>query len=81
MGKNTYAVYKNTVIKPKGYYRYQSNISDPTQERLPIDLPDPNEDDVDFIKKLEFCESMQLLKNGYQTRRYKKSLRQLNYCQ
>jgi len=38
-----YASYNDTGKTPPGYHRYQSNTCDPTQDELPITMPDPNE--------------------------------------
>jgi hypothetical protein len=38
-----YATYGYECESPVGYHRYQSNTCDPTQDELPITLPDPNE--------------------------------------
>jgi len=41
--KSTYMVYQHRCNKPKNYHRYQSNLCDPTQDYLPITMPNPNE--------------------------------------
>lgn len=33
-----------TCDMPPGYHRYQSNTCDSTQDKLPITMPNPNED-------------------------------------
>lgn len=38
-----YARYVPYCNSPYGYHRYQSNQCDPTQDKLPITLPDPND--------------------------------------
>lgn len=35
---------KYRCLKPRDYHRYGSNLCDPTQEKLPITFPNPNED-------------------------------------
>ena len=35
--------YKFACLKPRNYHRYGSNLSDPTQDKLPITFPNPNE--------------------------------------
>lgn len=41
--ENNYQTYSNCGYVPPGYHRYQSNLCDPTQDELPITMPDPNE--------------------------------------
>jgi Sec-independent protein translocase protein TatA len=41
--ENEYVKYENCGYVPPGYHRYQSNLCDPTQDELPITMPDPNE--------------------------------------
>jgi len=38
-----YERYDNCGYVPPGYHRYQSNLCDPTQDELPITMPNPNE--------------------------------------
>jgi len=41
--ENDYQKYGDCGYIPPGYHRYQSNLCDPTQDELPITMPDPNE--------------------------------------
>lgn len=41
-----YKIYNPKCIPPPKYYRYQSNICDPTQNSLPLTMPNPNENTV-----------------------------------
>lgn len=41
--QKNYERYENCGYIPSGYHRYQSNLCDPTQDELPITMPDPNE--------------------------------------
>lgn len=41
--KYTYSTYQYQCNRPQGYFRYQANLCDPTQNHLPITMPNPNE--------------------------------------
>ena len=41
--KYSYSTYQYICNRPEGYHRYQSNLCDPTQDHLPITMPNPNE--------------------------------------
>ena len=40
---NQYPIYSTKCASPEIYHRYQSNLCVPTQDELPITMPDPNE--------------------------------------
>lgn len=65
--KENYKKWQDTPCVPEPfYYRYGSNLADPTQDTLPITLPDPDYDeDVKFKPKNRVQEILCGLKYSY----------------
>jgi len=59
-----FSKYKFRCLRPPNYHRYGSNLSDPTQDRLPITFPDPNEGIPPIELKTKEEEIIYNLKNG-----------------
>lgn len=72
--EKVYMDYKSISNKvPDHYHRYESNLCDPTQDDLPITMPDPNEDISQVPDSLEIDVMYGSMKCG--------KCNNLNYCQ
>jgi hypothetical protein len=71
--KNDYKTY-SIHPSPPGYHRYQSNTCNPTQDKLPITFPDPNEG----VPPFEYDPLIMNLKYGSMPCG---ACSKLNYCQ
>lgn len=59
-----FSKYKFSCLRPPDYHRYGSNLSDPTQDRLPITFPNPNKGIPPIELRTKEEEIIYNLKNG-----------------